>query len=191
MISNGQRSGNRNDIAAEPMDGFSSLRCDRSKRGTNAAIRPPGPIRILLSRDTTRGTAMTPSALQTASPAMASVDARVPLPSCPELIPCPARWWTLTKPYLPWHSPRGQALGRWNGRRWPTFFGRGTAMTGSLYRSPLAGRPTPQVRLRECDCVVPFVPRRYLRRKSVRPHQGSRNGRAKRLPQGTQKRAQL
>jgi hypothetical protein len=169
VISNGQRSGNRNDIAAEPMDGFSSLRCDRSKRGTNAAIRPPGPIRILLSRDTTRGTAMTPSALQTASPAMSSVDARVPLPSCPELIPCPARWWTLTKPYLPWHSPRGQALGR----------------------SPLAGRPTPQVRLRECDCVVPFVPRRYLRRKSVRPHQGSRNGRAKRLPQGTQKRAQL
>ena len=114
MISNGQRSGNRNDIAAEPMDGFSSLRCDRSKRGTNAAIRPPGPIPLLLSRDTTRAA--------NASPAMTSVDARIPRPSCPDLIPCPARW-TVTKPCLPWQSPRGQALGRWNGRHWPTFSG--------------------------------------------------------------------
>ena len=92
MISNGQRSGNRNDIAAEPMDGFSSLRCDRSKRGINAAIRPPGPIPLLLSRDTTRAA--------NASPAMTSVDARVPRPSCPKLIPCLARW-TVTSPTSP------------------------------------------------------------------------------------------
>ena len=60
-------------------------------------------------------------------------------------------------------------------------------MTGSLDRSLSQAGPTPQVQLRECHCVVPFVPRRYPRRKPVRPHQGSRIGRAKRLPQGTQK----
>jgi len=88
-------------------------------------------------------------------------------------------------------EPRRQALGRWERSPLAHLFGRGTAMTGSLDRSPLAGRPTPQVQLRECHCVVPIVPRRYPRRKSVRPHQTSRSGRAKRLPQGTQKRAQL
>jgi di-heme cytochrome c peroxidase len=79
-----------------------------------------------------------------------------PRPSCPELVPCPAQW-TVTKPYLPWHSPGRQALGRWNGRHWPTFSGEA-----------LAGRLTPQVQLRECHRVVPFVPMRYPRRKSVR-----------------------
>jgi hypothetical protein len=47
MISNGQRSGNRDDIAAEPMDGFYSLRskqswhkCSNSATGvdTNLAV---------------------------------------------------------------------------------------------------------------------------------------------------------
>jgi hypothetical protein len=59
MISNGQRSGNRDDIAAEPIDGFSSLRSSRAD--TNLAV-----LRI------TCRTAMTPSACGAQFPARRS-----------------------------------------------------------------------------------------------------------------------
>jgi hypothetical protein len=64
-----------------------------------------------------------------------------PRPSCPELIPCPAQW-TVTKP--------------------AHLFGRGTAMTGSLDRSPLASRPTPQVPHRMLSTVCPRLGGRAL-----------------------------
>jgi hypothetical protein len=61
-------------------DGWVFLIAMRSKQArykcSNSATGVSIPI--LLSCDTTRRTAMTPSALQTASPAMTSVDARVP-----------------------------------------------------------------------------------------------------------------
>jgi hypothetical protein len=118
---------------------------------------------------------------------MTSVDARVPdqvvrNSSCP--VDCDE-----ALPSLAFAT--GLSLGPMEWSPLAHLSGRGTANTGSLDRLPLAGRPTPQVQLRECDCVVPFVPRRYPRRKFIRPHQGPRIGRAKRLPHGTQKRAQL
>jgi hypothetical protein len=70
MISNGQRSGNRDDIAAEPMDGFSSLRSKQSwHKCSNSASRADTNLAVLR---TTCRTAMTPSACGAQFPARRS-----------------------------------------------------------------------------------------------------------------------
>jgi hypothetical protein len=55
MISNGQRSGNCDDIAAEPMDGFSSLRSKQSwHKCSNSASRADTNLAVL-RHDTQNG----------------------------------------------------------------------------------------------------------------------------------------
>ena len=77
MISNGQQSDNRDDIVAEPMDGFSSLRLTQSwYKRSNSATGVDTNLAVLrhdtqIGDDTKRHAA-------TASPAMTSMDKRVP-----------------------------------------------------------------------------------------------------------------
>jgi hypothetical protein len=126
MISNGQQSDNRDDIVAEPMDGFSSLRLKQSwyKRGNSA--RGFDTNLAVLRHDTQIGDDTKRHAANAVPGHDKCGQAR---PSCPGPIPCPAQW-TMAKPYLPWHSPRRQALGGWHGRHRPTFSGEAPLCPG-------------------------------------------------------------
>jgi hypothetical protein len=100
--------------------------CDRSNRGTNAAIRPHGPIRILVSA--TRHTDTKRHAANGVPGHDKHGQAR-PRSSCPGLIRCPAQW-AMAKPYPPRHSPRRQALGGWHGRHRSTLSGEAPPCPG-------------------------------------------------------------